>query len=246
MNLFANSAVRSSVISEIPAFARQRPFVISLARRASRSIKAARTASQQPFRETVNCTKSALRLAQRLDCRISNPLSTVRSTFRTNWSRESISGVRTHPAWRQKPGALSCHGRSSQLSRQTTNHILYRRGFANICPTVNGLGRSQSNAGRLANPRPVPTVLQFERMAQTTNTVDNAQSSNPPKRSVSPGPVLEQDFVRQQVQKQQKNNFHSTALKQLNMVSQTVNKTALHPGGIEYVVVDPLAMKTKH
>ncbi|TKX18454.1 phosphoenolpyruvate carboxykinase [Elsinoe australis] len=70
-------------------------------------------------------------------------------------------------------------------------------------------------------------------MAQTTNTVDNAQSSNPPKRSVSPGPVLEQDFVRQQVQKQQKNNFHSTALKQLNMVSQTVNKTALHPGGIE-------------
>lgn len=83
-------------------------------------------------------------------------------------------------------------------------------------------------------------------MAQTTNTVDNAQSSNPPKRSVSPGPVLEQDFVRQQVQKQQKNNFHSTALKQLNMVSQTVNKTALHPGGIEYVVVDPLAMKTKH
>ena len=48
-------------------------------------------------------------------------------------------------------------------------------------------------------------------------------------RPYSPAPPLEQDFIRQQIAKQQKGNFHSTSLK---MVS-SVNKTALHPGGVQ-------------
>lgn len=48
-------------------------------------------------------------------------------------------------------------------------------------------------------------------------------------RPYSPAPPLQQDYIRQQISKQQKNNFHSTSLK---MVS-TVNKTNLHPGGIQ-------------
>ncbi|KAI5199570.1 ATP-utilizing phosphoenolpyruvate carboxykinase [Aureobasidium subglaciale] len=48
-------------------------------------------------------------------------------------------------------------------------------------------------------------------------------------RTYAPAPPLEQDFIRQQIAKQQKGNFHSTSLK---MVS-SVNKTALHPGGVQ-------------
>jgi len=56
----------------------------------------------------------------------------------------------------------------------------------------------------------------------------SSSSGLEPVRSYSPAP-LEQDFLRQQIAKQQKGNFHSTSLK---MVS-SVNKTALHPGGVQ-------------
>lgn len=59
---------------------------------------------------------------------------------------------------------------------------------------------------------------------------------DPPFRPSSPG-VLAQDFARQQIQKQQNNNFHSTSLKMV--APQSVNKTALHPGGVEYVLLFP-------
>lgn len=51
----------------------------------------------------------------------------------------------------------------------------------------------------------------------------------PPLRPASPGP-LSADFARQAIEKQQKNNYHSSSLK---MVTNSVNKTALHPGGVE-------------
>ena len=56
-----------------------------------------------------------------------------------------------------------------------------------------------------------------------------AQKPNP-ERTASPGP-LTSDFARQQVLKQQKNNFHSTSLK-----TMSVNQTNLHPHGVQYVV----------
>ena len=45
-------------------------------------------------------------------------------------------------------------------------------------------------------------------------------------RTNSPGP-LHGDFVRQQVAKQQRSNYHSSSLKTMN-----VNQTNLHPGGV--------------
>ncbi|MCJ1443047.1 MAG: Protein kinase C-like 1 [Stictis urceolatum] len=45
-------------------------------------------------------------------------------------------------------------------------------------------------------------------------------------RSASPGP-LSSDFIRQQVSKQQKSNYHSSSLK-----TMSVNKTNLHPSGV--------------
>lgn len=59
-----------------------------------------------------------------------------------------------------------------------------------------------------------------------------------PVRSFTPGlPDSSNDFLREQVQKQQRSNFHSTSLnKSVTMVANSVNKTALHPGGVEYVI----------
>jgi phosphoenolpyruvate carboxykinase (ATP) len=62
------------------------------------------------------------------------------------------------------------------------------------------------------------------------------EASDPVIRTASPAP-LAQDFARQQVSKQQRSNFHSTSLSPLllhTMVS-TVNKTNLHPSGLQYV-----------
>lgn len=54
----------------------------------------------------------------------------------------------------------------------------------------------------------------------------------PPNRPASPGP-LASDFFQQQVAKQRNNNYHSTSLR--TMVATSVNRTALHPGGVQYV-----------
>ena len=58
---------------------------------------------------------------------------------------------------------------------------------------------------------------------------------DPVIRTSSPAP-LAQDFARQQVSKQQRSNFHSSSLStapQNTMVSQSVNKTGLHPAGVQ-------------
>lgn len=65
----------------------------------------------------------------------------------------------------------------------------------------------------------------------------------PPVRAYTPGPPNGSDnFLKEQIAKQQKGNFHSTSLKTtVKMVAQSVNKTALHPGGESgqpFVVVD--------
>ncbi|KAF1982125.1 hypothetical protein K402DRAFT_397859 [Aulographum hederae CBS 113979] len=61
-------------------------------------------------------------------------------------------------------------------------------------------------------------------------------AASPLMRTNSPGP-LAQDFARQLVAKQQRSNFHSTSLRPLrqvaDMVANNVNKTALHPSGVE-------------
>jgi phosphoenolpyruvate carboxykinase (ATP) len=52
----------------------------------------------------------------------------------------------------------------------------------------------------------------------------------PPVSPAEPGP-LASDFFQQQLAKQRNNNYHSTSLR--NMVAASVNRTALHPGGVQ-------------
>lgn len=63
--------------------------------------------------------------------------------------------------------------------------------------------------------------------------------SDVPVRTSSPGPLFTGDYARQQVAKQQKNNFHSSSLKMVTN-PQNVNKTALHPAGLQCVPSSPV------
>ena len=65
------------------------------------------------------------------------------------------------------------------------------------------------------------------------DSIHNVTRPDPPARNQSS--TLDQDFVRQQVDKQHQGNFHSSSLKnsEVTMVSgSSVNRTALHPGGV--------------
>lgn len=64
------------------------------------------------------------------------------------------------------------------------------------------------------------------RAASTTNI-----PPVPPSRLAS----YSSDFDRQQVAKQQRSNYHSSSLRNINMVSNSVNRTSLHPAGVQYV-----------
>lgn len=55
-------------------------------------------------------------------------------------------------------------------------------------------------------------------------------------------PPLSADFARQQAIKQEGNNYHSSSLRTM-IPNSSVNKTNLHPGGVQYVqhplILDP-------
>jgi hypothetical protein len=84
-----------------------------------------------------------------------------------------------------------------------------------------------------ASPRLVPGLKQWN-SGIVVRMVYKAQP-DPVIRTSSPAP-LAQDFARQQVSKQQRSNYHSSSLSSSVpriMVSQSVNKTGLHPAGVQ-------------
>jgi phosphoenolpyruvate carboxykinase (ATP) len=92
---------------------------------------------------------------------------------------------------------------------------------------------------RQASTRSTATTLRVRNDVKMALARGIKEASDPVIRTASPAPFA-QDFARQQVSKQQRSNFHSTSLSPLfanTMVSQVpaVNKTNLHPGGLQYV-----------
>ncbi|OCK73303.1 phosphoenolpyruvate carboxykinase [Lepidopterella palustris CBS 459.81] len=89
---------------------------------------------------------------------------------------------------------------------------------------------------RPVDPARARTLFTLNRLPKNVDMAGAIKGTQtPPIRTQSPAP-LAQDFVRQQVAKQQRTNFHSTSLKTVVpsiMVANSVNKTALHPGGVQ-------------
>ena len=71
-------------------------------------------------------------------------------------------------------------------------------------------------------------------MSQEPAKADINSRPSAPVRSYTPGPPDgSNDFLKEQVNKQQRSNFHSTSLNaSVSMVANSVNKTALHPSGV--------------
>lgn len=69
---------------------------------------------------------------------------------------------------------------------------------------------------------------------QSSNSKGGSYRPSPPLRSYTPGPPdSSNNFLNEQISKQQRNNFHSTSLTTIKMVADSVNKTALHPTGVK-------------
>lgn len=88
--------------------------------------------------------------------------------------------------------------------------------------------------GPLVRVDSVSRVNHFPRNVVTMGSI-KGHADPLPIRTASPAP-LAQDFARQAVHKQQRSNFHSSSIASgvsRIMVSQSVNKTALHPTGVQ-------------
>jgi hypothetical protein len=168
--------------------------------------------------------------------------SRVRFPSRRLWhhreSRGPPSGnAPTHRAWIGRPligsrapvpasiGPDSHRNWASPLSYRS-----YHRGTGSTGSTPAGRAEAET---AMSNPK-APEGLSIKKGPPLP-------MSNPITRTHSPGP-LAQDFARQQVFKQNKSNFHSTSLKRTvssqsvaKMIPSSVNRTALHPHGVQYV-----------
>jgi len=75
------------------------------------------------------------------------------------------------------------------------------------------------------------TVVYSRTIATMSAPLNN--SKDPVERTSSPYTDPRQLGPKSKILASRKSNYHSTSLR--NMVTNTVNKTALHPGGVQYV-----------
>jgi phosphoenolpyruvate carboxykinase (ATP) len=107
-------------------------------------------------------------------------------------------------------------------------------------PSTQTRTTTQSALLALACPRPSIARRSADDVVTMASSGIKA-ASDPVIPTASPAP-LTQDFARQQVSKQQRSNFHSSSTSPLisyTMVSQSVNKTNLHPSGVASVASLP-------
>jgi phosphoenolpyruvate carboxykinase (ATP) len=114
------------------------------------------------------------------------------------------------------------------------SRVIFVHWEPNIIPTTQTRATTQSAPYPLAILRPSIASLSTNDVVRMASQRGIKETSDPIIRTASPAP-LAQDFARQQVSRQQRSNFHSTSLNPIltnNMVTNTVNKTNLHPSGV--------------
>lgn len=162
--------------------------------------------------------------------------STPRPRFHNNCpsltSRKLAIPVST---WKITSPSLLSRKRSVPAALRVHNHP--RSGQVGLHRAFATHGNASIITNRLAaSARPLaPTspVELWRRPYCTPSMPPVGKDYIPPNRPGSPG-FLNSDFFKQQVAKQRNNNYHSSSLR--TMVATSVNRTALHPGGVQYVV----------
>lgn len=107
---------------------------------------------------------------------------------------------------------------------------LFSSAVPNYTPATTKRRSTQSRRCKLETARSTSAL----KLSDVVTMPAIKEASDPVYRTASPSP-LAQDFVRLQVSKQQRNNFHSSSISTLHatMVPPAVNKTNLHPGGLK-------------
>jgi hypothetical protein len=124
----------------------------------------------------------------------------------------------------------------TNLKPQSTSAIF---SYGNIRLIPSPASNALTNKRPLGRPTKQDSVLKLNRLPKQLLRMHSIKGQADPAqvRSTSPSP-LSKDFARQAVTKQQRSNFHSTSITSgiaNTMVSRSVNKTALHPTGVQYV-----------
>lgn len=85
--------------------------------------------------------------------------------------------------------------------------------------------------------RPSASIVKFPIPTRAMANLKGTSSPYEIERTSSPYPNPYEQSPRSKVLSQRTSNFHSTSIRNLHsnniMVSQTVNKTSLHPGGVQ-------------
>lgn len=123
--------------------------------------------------------------------------------------------------------------------------VIFVPGEPNGFRALTSLAFVQSRRYTLALHRPTVSLKLSNVVTMASGRAIKDVDGPVPYRPISPAPPLALDFARQQVSKQQRSNFHSTSISPLfqrtsaKMVSSPVNKTNLHPSGVQYVLPSP-------
>jgi hypothetical protein len=128
--------------------------------------------------------------------------------------------------------------RSSVRTRPDRTRLPLRLVYQSRLRSVYTLGPGDQDivgqgASRRASTSTVPSP--GDKMSLPSSGINTRPA--PPMRAYTPplpDPDSSSTFLTDQIAKQQRSNFHSTSLRTVaTMVSQSVNKTALHPKGVE-------------
>lgn len=165
--------------------------------------------------------------------------STQRILFEVGFDKTPLA--QHHPSKCPQQPPLSIVKASSDLARQPARDpsapesraaSVWGTVILPIAGRVDHCGLASSRAANTSLWGKVSIVLRFVPRRAMSNI--NSRPA-PPVRAYTPGPPdTSNNFLTEQISKQQKNNFHSSSLTAgvVNMVANSVNKTALHPSGV--------------
>ena len=141
--------------------------------------------------------------------------------------------VQTETFLPTSPAFLRCFRLARLADRAQASFCLLMIGLSTLLRSTHSTPRSRHICLTL---RPKASILKFPIPTRAMANDLKAPSPYEIERASSPYPNPYEQSPRSKILSQRTSNYHSTSLRNLHssvMVSATVNKTSLHPGGVQ-------------